>query len=62
MRVNLNVPFDQKDAARRAGARWDAARKTWFVENVERLEPFTQWIDKRLLQPCASPAKKRGSR
>lgn len=58
MRVNLNVPYEQKDAARRAGARWDAARKTWFVENVERLEPFTQWIDKRLLQPCAQPKKK----
>lgn len=58
MRVNLNVPFDQKDEARRAGARWDMARKTWYVENVERLEPFMAWIDPRLLKPCSSPSKK----
>lgn len=60
MRVNLTVPFEQKDEARRAGARWDMARKTWYVENVERLEPFMKWMDKRLLQPCAPPIKKGG--
>ena len=29
MRVNLNVPYAEKDAAKAAGARWDAARKCW---------------------------------
>ena len=28
MRVNLKVPFDEKEAAKDLGAKWDAARKT----------------------------------
>ena len=38
MRTNLNVPFSEKDAARRLGAKWDLARKTWYVEDMENLE------------------------
>lgn len=30
MRVDLKVPYRDKDAAKAAGARWDAARKTWY--------------------------------
>lgn len=50
MRTNLNVPFSQKDEARRIGAKWDAARRTWYVENVENLKPFMKWMDKRYLK------------
>lgn len=45
MRVNLNVPYRDKDAARAAGARWDAARKVWYWES-DRIGN----LDKRLLQ------------
>ncbi len=51
MRVNLKVPIEEKDQARRLGAKWDAARRTWYVEDVERLEPFMQWIPPHLLRP-----------
>jgi len=51
MRVDLNVPFREKDAAKSLGAWWDVGRKTRFVRNVENLEPFMRWIDPRLLQP-----------
>lgn len=40
----MNVPYAEKDAAKRLGARWDAARKTWYVENIENLELFTRWM------------------
>lgn len=33
MRVNLNVPYAEKDAAKAAGARWDAARKCWYWQS-----------------------------
>ena len=56
--MNLNVPFDEKDSARRAGAKWDLARKTWFVERVEDLTPFLKWMPERLTRPCS--AKKKG--
>jgi hypothetical protein len=30
MRHDLKVPFADKDAAKKLGARWDAARKIWY--------------------------------
>ncbi|MDN8078862.1 DUF5710 domain-containing protein [Burkholderia multivorans] len=56
MRVNLNVPFREKDRAYQLGARWDAARKTWYVENVENLEAFLRWIPERLKRPSQTRA------
>ncbi len=44
MRTNLQVPFAEKDQAKRLGARWDAARKLWYVENAADLSPFTRWL------------------
>lgn len=51
LRVNLVVPYSQKDDAKRAGARWDVARKVWFVENVENLQPFMRWMPEHLKKP-----------
>lgn len=56
MRVNLNVPYEEKDKARRLGACWDAARKTWYVENVENMGDFLSWIPGYLKRPGAAPA------
>jgi hypothetical protein len=44
MRTNLQVPFVEKDDAKKLGARWDAARKTWYVENKDDLTPFARWL------------------
>ena len=44
MRVDLEVPFAEKDEAKRLGARWDLARKVWYVVNVEDLTPFSRWF------------------
>jgi hypothetical protein len=30
-RVYLNVPYDEKDEAKKMGARWDPNCKLWFV-------------------------------
>lgn len=51
MIVWLNVPFAQKDKAKRLGARWSAGNKRWYVENATDLGPFMAWIDDRLKQP-----------
>lgn len=51
MRVNLDVPYEQKDLARQLGAKWDLARKTWYVENVERLDQFLRWIPANRVNP-----------
>ena len=44
MRTNLKVPYEEKDDAKKLGARWDAARKTWYVENVENIAKFMRWM------------------
>ena len=44
MRVNLKVPFAEKDAVKALGARWDATRKVWYIQNVEDLKPYLRWM------------------
>jgi hypothetical protein len=40
----LNVPFAEKDEAKRLGARWDSARKKWYVPQGTDLNAFSRWI------------------
>lgn len=44
MRINLVTPFAEKDAVKALGARWDAARKLWYITDVADLTPFLRWI------------------
>ena len=44
MRVDLLTPFAEKDQAKGLGARWDATRKVWYVQDVDDLTPFLRWI------------------
>lgn len=50
MRMNLQVPFAEKDQAKKLGARWDAALKVSYVAAEIDLAPFARW------QPTASTA------
>jgi hypothetical protein len=43
MRLNLKVPFAEKDQAKKLGARWDAGRKVWYVEGKDDVSPFSRW-------------------
>lgn len=44
MRTNLKVPFAEKDEAKKLGARWDAARKIWYVEDKLDMAPFSEMV------------------
>ena len=44
MRINLTTPFAEKDAVKALGARWDAAKKVWYITDVADLSPFARWI------------------
>lgn len=44
MRINLVTPFAEKDAAKAMGARWDSAKKQWYIVDVADLTPFLRWI------------------
>jgi len=43
MRTNLKVPFAEKEEAKKLGAKWDAARKIWYVEDKADMAPFSKW-------------------
>jgi hypothetical protein len=44
MRINLVTPFAEKEAAKALGARWDSAKKLWYIVDVADLTPFLRWI------------------
>ena len=58
MIVWLNVPYAQKDEAKRLGARWSAESRKWYVKDVENLAPFMRWMDDRLTRPTKSDPPK----
>lgn len=43
MRMNLKVPFAEKEQAKKLGARWDAAQKVWYIEKLIDMAPFARW-------------------
>lgn len=45
MKIYLKVPFEQKDEAKKLGAKWDFKKKSWFIENVIDLSPYFSWLD-----------------
>lgn len=51
MRINLKVPYQEKDKAKKLGAKWDGVEKTWYIVNKEDLEPFLDWIPAKLKIP-----------
>ena len=50
----LNVPFRDKDSAKSLGARWDPARRQWYVPDGRELAPFAAWLPQD--PGAASPA------
>lgn len=44
-RINLNVPFGEKEEVKRLGAKWDKDKKTWYIPgNLDRA-PFERWVE-----------------
>ena len=44
MRIDLQVPYAEKDIAKSMGARWDMGRCIWYLENPDDLIPFIRWM------------------
>jgi len=43
-RVDLQVPFAEKDDAKRLGARWDGGQRTWCIPEGNDPSPLKQWL------------------
>ena len=50
-RVDLEVPYpepaDAKERAKAAGAKWDGAKRTWYVPEGFDLTKVEEWLDKK---------------
>lgn len=64
-RVDLDVPFAEKDEAKSLGARWDPIGKTWYVPAGLDPQAFQRWLptgeaegDTELLPPVYSVESK----
>ena len=44
-REYIIVPYEEKNAAKRLGARWDANAESWFIPAGEHPEPLARWRD-----------------
>lgn len=42
----LNVPYSEKNQAKKLGARWDKSAKCWFAPTGTDLEPLGKWLPK----------------
>ena len=40
----LKVPYAEKDEAKALGARWNPARKSWYVPDGKDPAPFARWL------------------
>ncbi|KJV59284.1 putative dNA primase [Rickettsia felis str. Pedreira] len=40
----LNVPYHEKDQAKRLGAKWDSTEKRWFVPSGVNIDFFARWL------------------
>lgn len=60
MRIDLKVPYEEKDAAKKLGARWDGARRVWYLIDPQNLLPFARWlhVDMSALRRLDSRPKK----
>ena len=43
-RIDLVVPFAQKDEAKSRGARWDPNSKVWYAPDGVELSPLARWL------------------
>ena len=44
VRVYLNVPFDEKDAAKQLGAQWDNIQRKWWITPAMPTRLFKKWL------------------
>jgi len=54
-RVDLRVPINDKDDAKRLGARWDSQHKLWYVPERVDVAHFKKWLPEPLQPNIRAP-------
>lgn len=47
-RVDIKVPYAEKDEAKALGARWDSVARVWYVPEGKDLALFDRWLPKTI--------------
>lgn len=61
MRVDLKVPYPERQLAKKAGAKWDPDKRTWYWDHTGNLGAVMRWVPERLKAPCQSRAATSGN-
>ncbi|WP_413208293.1 DUF5710 domain-containing protein [Rhodospirillum sp. A1_3_36] len=62
-RIYLAVPFDEREQAKKIGAKWDRAEKSWYVPEGTKATAFAQWEKKDRIQASSlAPAETESQR
>lgn len=45
-KIYLNVPYDEKDEAKKLGAKWDKSKKRWYItpKNKYKVQMMGRWV------------------
>ena len=54
-RIDLKVPFVEKDQAKVHGARWDRENQTWYAPPGTDLRNLKRWLPKGVLTESNEP-------
>ena len=54
-RIDLKVPYAEKDQAKVHGARWDRENQTWYAPPGTDLEKLKRWLPKGVLDETPDP-------
>ena len=49
----LDVPYNEKDEAKKLGARWHPERKQWYIPAGINIDPFDKWLPAPLAEAIA---------
>lgn len=52
-RIDLEVPFKDKNDAKALGARWDRSQRVWYVPEGVDATPFQKWVSKAAMEHSA---------
>ena len=48
MPIKINVPYPERDEARKLGARWNSDKKSWFIpDSITDINVFQKWLPKQ---------------
>jgi exodeoxyribonuclease VII large subunit len=54
-RIDLTVPYVEKEDAKAFGARWDSERKIWYAPPETNLENLQRWLPKGMVDKSHQP-------